>query len=301
MTGEPGHRDEQRGDEQRGEEPRGDELRGDEESSADPVEERIRGAYPGLTGQEQRAATTILEHLEDLATYSSADLSRLSGVSRPTLSRLYRRLGYQGFAELRAEARQARGVPLGPSRGIEAHLAQEARNIAHLGRLADGRLQAAVTSMMGATDLVIIGERNSYPVALHLREQLVQLRPRTRLLPLPGQTVAEDLVGMGPGDTVVLVGLRRRTRGFGALLEFCCQLRADVVLIADSSALRHSDAVNHYLPCSLSSSGPFSSYASAMSLVAMIANEASAMAGPQASRRVGLITDAYGRLGEIEE
>lgn len=279
----------------------GVDLAGDEESPASPVEERIRDAFSGLSGQEQRAATTILEHLDDLATYSSADLSRLSGVSRPTLSRLYRRLGYQGFAELRAEARAARGVPIGPSRGIEAHLAQESRNIAHLGRLADGRLQAAVTSMMGATDLVIIGERNSYPVALHLREQLIQLRPRTRLLPLPGQTLAEELVGVGPGDTVVLVGLRRRAGGFDALLKFCCELHADVVLIADNSALRHAETVNHFLPCSLSSSGPFSSYASAMSLVAMIANEASAMTGPQGSRRVGLITDGYDALGEIED
>ncbi|AXE39891.1 MurR/RpiR family transcriptional regulator [Acidipropionibacterium virtanenii] len=291
MTGEPG----------RSGELSQEERIGDDESSANPVEERIREAQSGLTGQERRAATTILEHLDDLATYSSADLSRLSGVSRPTLSRLYRRLGYQGFAELRAEARQARGVPLGPSRGIDAHLAQESRNIAHLGRLADGRLQAAVTSMMGATDLVIIGERNSYPVALHLREQLVQLRPRTRLLPVPGQTLAEDLVGMGPGDTVVLVGLRRRTSGFEALLRFCCELHADVVLIADNSALRHAGTVNHFLPCSLGSSGPFSSYASAMSLVAMIANEASAMTGPQGSRRVGLITDGYDALGEIED
>lgn len=266
---------------------------------ASPVEARIMATFPELTGQEQRAATTILEHLEDLATYSSADLSGMSGVSRPTLSRLYRRLGYRGFAELRHEARQA-GVPIGPSHGVEAHLSQESRNIAHLGRLADGRLQAAVTSIMGAADLVVIGHRNSYPVAMHLREQLVQLRPGTRLLPLPGQTVAEDMVGVGPGDTVVLVGLRRRTSGFDALLRLCVASRADVVLIADNSALRYADQVTHFLPCSLDSSGPFSSYATAMSLVALIANEASSIAGIQGERRVGLITDGYDDLDEIE-
>ncbi len=269
-------------------------------TGSSPVEARITAAFPELTGQERRAAATILEHLEDLATYSSADLSGLSGVSRPTLSRLYRRLGYRGFAELRNEARQAGGVPIGPSHGIEAHLSQETRNIAHLGRLADGRLQAAVTSIMGAADLVIIGHRNSYPVAMHLREQLVQLRPGTRLLPLPGQTVAEDMVGVGPGDTVVLVGLRRRTSGFDALLRLCVASRADVVLIADNSALRYADQVTHFLPCSLESSGPFSSYATAMSLVALIANEANAIAGAQSERRVGLITDGYDRLDEIE-
>ncbi|WP_201271202.1 MurR/RpiR family transcriptional regulator [Acidipropionibacterium jensenii] len=265
-----------------------------------PIEARITTAFPELTGQERRAATTILEHLDDLATYSSADLSELSGVSRPTLSRLYRRLGYGSFGELRDEARHAGGVPIGPSQGVEAHLAQETRTISHLGRLADGRLEAAVLSIMGAGDLVVIGYRNSYPVAMHLREQLAQLRPRTRLLPLPGQTVAEDMVGVGPGDTVVLVGLRRRTSGFDALLNLCVESRADIILIADNSALRYADRVTHLLPCSLDASGPFSSYAAAMSLVAMIANEASSIAGAQGERRVGLITEGYRQLDEIE-
>lgn len=269
-------------------------------TEANPIEARITTAFADLTAQERRAATTILEHLDDLAAYSSADLSALSGVSRPTLSRLYRQLGYRSFAEMRNEARHAGGVPIGPSQGVESHVSQETRNITKLGRLADGRLQAAATSIMGASDLVIIGYRNSYPVAMHLREQLVQLRPGSRLLPLPGQTVAEDMVGVGPGDTVILVGLRRRTDGFDALLRLCVASRADVVLIADNSALRYADQVTHFLPCSLDSSGPFSSYAAAMSLVAMIANQASAIAGPQGGRRVSMITDGYQQLDELE-
>lgn len=269
-------------------------------TEANPIEARITTAFADLTAQERRAATTILEHLDDLAAYSSADLSALSGVSRPTLSRLYRQLGYRSFAEMRNEARHAGGVPIGPSQGVESHVSQETRNITKLGRLADGRLQAAAISIMGASDLVIIGYRNSYPVAMHLREQLVQLRPGSRLLPLPGQTVAEDMVGVGPGDTVILVGLRRRTDGFDALLRLCVASRADVVLIADNSALRYADQVTHFLPCSLDSSGPFSSYAAAMSLVAMIANQASALAGPQGERRVSMITDGYHQLDELE-
>lgn len=265
-----------------------------------PVESRIASVYAELTGQESRAADTLLEHLDDLASYSSAELSALSGVSRPTLSRLYRRLGYESFAQLRSEARYDRGIPLGANQGIDAYIAQETRNLAQLARLSDGRLQASVRSMMGAADLVVIGERNSYPVALHLRQQLVQLRRGTHLLPLPGQTLGEDLVGVGPGDTVVLVGLRRRTSGFGRQLRQCVESRADVVLIADNSARRYEREVTHFLPCSLDSSGPFSTYASAMSLVAMIANEASVMVGAQGRRRVGLIAASYQELDEIE-
>lgn len=271
-----------------------------EHDVGNPIEARIASVYAELTGQERRAAETLLEHLDDLASYSSAELSSLSGVSRPTLSRLYRRLGYESFAHLRSEARNDRGIPLGTNQGVDAYVAQEKRNLTQLARLSDGRLQASVRSMMGAADLVIVGERSSYPVAMHLRQQLVQLRRGTHLLPLPGQTLGEDLVGVGPGDTVVLVGLRRRTSGFGRQLGQCVESRADVVLIADNSARRYEHNVTHFLPCSLESSGPFSSYASAMSLVAMIANEASALMGAQGRRRVGLIAASYQELGEIE-
>ncbi|MFT8394608.1 MurR/RpiR family transcriptional regulator [Propionibacterium sp.] len=265
-----------------------------------PIEARIAAVYPELTAQERRGTDTLLEHLDDLAIYSSAELSKLSGVSRPTLSRLYKRLGYESFAALRSEARRDRGIPLGPNHGVEAHIAQETRNIAQLARLADGRLQAAVRSIVSANDLFIIGERSSYPVALHLRQQLIQLRPKVHVLPLPGQTLGEDLVSIGPGDTVVLIGLRRRTSGFARLLRQCTHSRAETVLIADNTGRRYEPEVTHFLPCSLDASGPFNSYTAAMSLVAMVANEASTVVGVQGQRRVGLITTSYHDLNEIE-
>ncbi|GAA1745320.1 hypothetical protein [Kocuria aegyptia] len=97
------------------------------------IEQRIHAHYAGLSPQERRAADLILDHLDDLALYSSAELAQMSGVSRATLSRLYRHLGFESFTDLRETARTLRqqGVPLGPDADPELsqHLEQELKNL----------------------------------------------------------------------------------------------------------------------------------------------------------------------------
>ncbi|WP_284980923.1 hypothetical protein [Arthrobacter sp. efr-133-TYG-118] len=78
------------------------------------IDERIEQHYPNLGPQERKAADTILDHLGDLAVYNSAELSRLSGASKATVSRLFRRLGFTDFSEVKEHTRglRAAGVPL---------------------------------------------------------------------------------------------------------------------------------------------------------------------------------------------
>ena len=64
--------------------------------------------YAELSPQERRAAETLLEHLDDLATYRSAELAELAGVSKATMSRLFRSLGFADFDEVRDHLRALR-------------------------------------------------------------------------------------------------------------------------------------------------------------------------------------------------
>ena len=54
---------------------------------------RIRESFDSLTATEREAAQFILGHLTDVLVCNSVELSQLSGISQPTLSRLYRKLG----------------------------------------------------------------------------------------------------------------------------------------------------------------------------------------------------------------
>ena len=269
------------------------------------IEQRIHAHYAGLSPQEQRAADLILDHLDDLALYSSAELAQMSGVSRATLSRLYRHLGFESFTDLRETARTLRqqGVPLGPDADPELsqHLEQELKNLRKvLDPAGEDRPARAVRALADAGTVLVVGLRNSYPVALHLKQQLQQARDRVRLAPLPGQTLGEELVDVGEGDVVVLLGFRRRPRGFERLVEVCAATGARTVLIADSTARRHASAVDLWIECPLDGVGPFDSYAAAMSLVSVLADGVLAAAGPDGRRRVGRTAELYEELEELD-
>ena len=61
------------------------------------LDERLKGQYASLSPQEQRVADFIFDHFDDLISYNSAELAQLSGVSKATVSRLFKRLGYDKY------------------------------------------------------------------------------------------------------------------------------------------------------------------------------------------------------------
>jgi DNA-binding MurR/RpiR family transcriptional regulator len=268
------------------------------------IEARIQARYAGLSPQERRAADLILDRLDDLALYSSAELAEMSGVSPATLSRFYRRLGFESFTEVKELARGLRdqGVPLGPDTDPERaqHLDQEMKNLRRVFAGAEDRLSRMVSAIAEASTVLVVGLRNSYPVALHLKQQLQQARPGVRLAPLPGQTLSEELLDLGRRDVVVLVGFRRRPRGFGTLVETCAATGAQVLLLADGTARRHAGSADLWLECPLDSTGPFDSYATAMSVVAALADGVLSTAGSAGRRRVNRTAELYGRLEELD-
>jgi DNA-binding MurR/RpiR family transcriptional regulator len=274
------------------------------------IGQRIDGRYGELSPQEQRAADFILDHMSDLAVYNASELARLSGVSKATVSRLFRRLGFQDSAEVRDHARALRnvGAPLGgpgasagtPSR-LAAHAEAEQDNLRRLLlTLEDGRLDEAARLLQTAQNVVIVGLRNSYPLALHLRQQLVQARDNVRLAPLPAQSLGEDLAGLGPNDVVVLLGFRRRVAGFGDIVTAIRRRGVPLVLIADSSARTYSDQATHWLECPVDSVSAFDSYATAMSLVNLLATGVMGAQVRESRTRIAAITSVYEDLDELE-
>src|SRR4051812_33475547 len=209
------------------------------ERTDERIDERITQRYAVLSPQERRAAETLLEHLDDLATYRAAELAGLAGVSKATMSRLFRSLGFTDFDEVRDHLRSLRnaGEPRRvdgsgwPGGDLGAHLAAEGLALAHA--VGQGPVAQAVGLLAGAGRVLVVGWRNSYPVALHLREQLVHARPSVGVAPAPGQVVGEELADLGAGDVVVAVGFRRRPPAFGGFLAAARATDADVVMLAD--------------------------------------------------------------------
>jgi DNA-binding MurR/RpiR family transcriptional regulator len=264
------------------------------------IDRRIWAVYERLTPQERKAADVLIAHQADLATYRAAELAGLAGVSKATMSRLFRRLGFADFDDVRSHVRTLRSTgeprPTAPHPDRKALLGVERDAIA--AALANDDLAGAITAIAGARQVLVMGWRNSYPIALHARQQLTQARDRVRLAPAPGQTVSEELIDLAPGDVALVVGFRRRPSGFASVLSQAGSTGATVIVIADPTLrTRTADLV---LECPIQGSLAFDSYASAMSLISVLADGVLQARGAAGQSRVSSISDAYTALDEVE-
>lgn len=275
------------------------------------IDERLRGCYPELTPQEQRVADFIFDHIDDLMSYNSAELARLSGVSKATVSRLFKRLGYPSYRDMRDEVRTLRqsGMPLTDSRDavqgntlLSRHYKQEMANLTQWVNQLDGsQFSAVIAALSLARQVRLLGLRNSYPVALHLRQQLLQVREQVLMMPQPGQTLAEELVDLTPQDVVVFVAFRRRPRGARAILTQLQQMNVPVLLICEPQAQSLIPLARWHLSASLDSVSAFDSYSAAMSLANLISNALLHEMLTSGRQRIHQITDLYQDLDELEQ
>ncbi|WP_224104202.1 MurR/RpiR family transcriptional regulator [Vreelandella aquamarina] len=278
-------------------------------SSMPHIGQRITRQFAELSAQEQRVATFILDHFDDLATFSAADLARSTGVSKSTVSRLFRRLGFENFQVVKQHARQLRslGVPLvtGSERPDEAHfkrhLAREHDNLRQtFASVAPEHFEAVVNALDHAGRIVLIGFRNSYPLAVHFRQQLIQARDHVSLAPQPNQSLAEELVSLGEKDVVVLFGFRRRPAVFNTLLATLAAKECRVLLFGDATARAHAPRVDWWLECPLDTVSAFDSYASAMSLISLLSNSLLHQRLAEGRARIHAIGELYQDIDELE-
>ncbi|WP_411698319.1 MurR/RpiR family transcriptional regulator, partial [Conyzicola sp.] len=191
---------------------------------------------------------------------------------------------------------RASGTPLASDAptSYTQHLDRELANLRSV--LAGLDLTPAASLIAGARRVLVVGFRNSYPMALHLRQQLAQARDGVQLAPLPGQSIGEELAALGADDVVVLVGFRRRPRGFSRVLALVESSEARSVLLTDAPRLG-ADIV---IECPVDSVTAFDSYAAAASVISLLAAGVLAADLAAGRSRIATIGDAYRELDELE-
>ncbi len=267
---------------------------------------RIRDAYDALPVGERKLAELILEMRGDLAAYSATELASRAGVSKATGARLVRRLGYGGFHEMRQQARNSfqNGSPLAElssRQGLEGTLAQHlGHDIACLTRTIEtipaAHAQTAVDILARAQRVIVVGFRNSYPLAFYARELLVQVRQQVVLLPISGQTVSEELSDLEPDDAILAFGFRRRPPALRRILSIAAVAKARTVLLGDSSLGEMGKTVDVVVRCFSRGARLFDSYVAAMSLVNYLGSGVAAALGQPAQerlRRIELLHDEF--------
>jgi len=280
--------------------------RGPEADGDRDLELLIEAAYGAMGPVEKHLAGVVLDHLGDLATYNAVELASMSGASKATVSRFFRRLGFETYTEARHSARSLRaaGVPVAGrvADTLAAHAATARDNLARaVGGLDAAGLAQVADLLAEAEQVVVVGFRNSYAVALHLREQLLQARPRVALVPQPGQSVGEELAQLGPRDAAVCVGFRRRPAGFATVVDVLLDAGVPTVLLVDPGARRHVPRATHRVEVPVDGCGAFDDYGAAMTTVCALADAVLDRVGRPGRERIAALAESYRSSAELEE
>lgn len=269
--------------------------------NSNSLTERITQHYPKLTESSRRVADYLQLNSEKILMLSTAEIAEVCSVSKASVSRFIRQLGYPDHQALRNElmAERDSGVPLLTTDIDNSIFQQELKSLEQLeAQLNEMDLSALIAEISRAKRVKIIGYRNSYPVAMHFRQQLMQCRQSVDLLPLPGQSLGEELIDIEAEDLVIVIGIRRRMSNFATLLKQLAGL--PVLLITDQSGQKYSGDVSQILTCHMNNSTPLDSYAVPMSLVSYLVNQVYRYLDNEASLRSKKISNHYSLLGELE-
>lgn len=266
-----------------------------------PFVKRIESHYEQLSPNARRIANYLQQNPLDVLNTSVAEIADITQTSKATVSRFFRQLGYDSHQDVKKELRtlRAAGYPLPMSNTDNNYVNQEMERISQTwDTIKTQDIDCLVDSIVSASRITLIGYRNSYPVALHFRQQLLQLRDKVRILPQPGQSIGEEIQDLSKDELVIIVGFRRRPKIVGQLVNKL--QNSNVVLLADPSAQIYRSKVSQLLICQLGQELPLDSYAAPMSVISVICNAVMTKLKSSSTGRIKAISSLYQELEELE-
>ncbi|MDK2927420.1 MAG: hypothetical protein PWR31_1110 [Bacillota bacterium] len=225
---------------------------------------RLKEKCRELTPAQRRVADYLLEHLEEVAYTSAAQLGRQAGVSESSVLRLLSRLGYDGFATFQKSVQKNLTTPITLERfnrsasgaGAEGPAWEKSFTLdmdnlhAALAQITPADFERAAGYLAAARQVYVIGLRSSYAAAYFLAFTLNAVRGNARCLTPGVGDLAEGLRAIGPEDVVLGIAFPRYTRDTVRVLEFARTRGARVIALTDgvSSPLAPLADVVFFLP-----------------------------------------------------
>lgn len=217
-----------------------------------PLADEIVGAFDALPLQLQAAARYVLDRPHDVALLSMREQARQAGVQPATMTRLAKRLGHDGYDEVRALYAEAmRGEVSGFAGKAGAQVARQklrgdralaadmlaalGAQVAWLGEPGSlDALAAAATSIAASRRVYCLGLRSSHAIAWHLHYILSMIGEKSVLLEGVGGTGGDRLGRAGPQDVLVAVSVRPYTRQTVELARYASSRGVPVIALTDS-------------------------------------------------------------------
>jgi DNA-binding MurR/RpiR family transcriptional regulator len=205
------------------------------------LEIRLAEARGNLSGNDERIAAFLREHLDELAFHTAESLAQGAGVSAAAVVRFSRRLGYSSFRELRERARNqlqsTHAEATSPLETMPTTLARKAqRDIASLEllpRLLEESLTAAARIIADAPATWFLANRETYGLAVYAYRLLHHALARVNLV---DPSFPDPLRDLTQEDAVVACTFRPYARETLELVAHARSASAQIILVTDGLA-----------------------------------------------------------------
>jgi len=270
---------------------------------------RVRESLPDLYPAERRLGEFLCDFPGELASYNAQELAKLAKVSKATVSRFVRRLGFDNYEQARRLARKESqtGSRLFLSQSSSKHdtewlaadIEQGMENLARtFNRISEVHFDKLACQLLAARKVWVIGFRSSFCFATYLQWQLMQVIENIVVIPRGGETLGEHLAGVAKNDCVIVFALRRRMTIIKAIMDVLVGTGADIVYITDEGAEQRHDVSWHFR-CQTLSSGPLFNHVSVMALCHQIITRAIVLADVDGRTRLRRIESLNERFDEF--
>lgn len=270
---------------------------------------RVRSALPTLHPAERRLGEFVCDFPGELASYDAQELAKFANVSKATVSRFVRRLGYESYEAARKHVREEQStgsrlfLPSSDSRMEEQSLTSNLElGKANLDRtfatITQAEIDSVAQTILSARKTWVIGFRASHPFADYLRWQLTQVIEHVISLPGGGETLGEQLVNFTPDDCVILFGLRRRVALTEQLLAHAKECGTKLLYITDEGVDAEPNATWHFR-CHTLATGPLFNHTTVMALCHLLVMRTIELAGEASRSRLRRIETLNDRFEEL--
>ncbi len=225
--------------------------------------DNVRKLYGGLTNTQKQVADFMLEHPDVIAFKRLEELSMMIGVSTTSVIRFARSIGYKGYADMQQDIQQSIvGKASLPDRLIDAvkstkqdqllidSFKRDIDNIAStLHLLSENDLAKAVSSIIAAQNIYVLGTRGNFSVAHYLGYRLSQIKRGVHLVSGLSMDYPEEIASIRRGDVCIAFLTPRYSRMTANLVAWMKKRGVMIILFTKEG----SNEINLYgdiiLPC----------------------------------------------------
>src|SRR5271167_3365498 len=228
-----------------------------------PLADRIIKAFDTMSGQLQAGARYVLERPRDVALLSMREQARQAGVQPATMTRLAKRLGMDGYDDVRelyAAAVRDGGLGFAGKAGVQVisqklkgdkalaadMLKSMAKQIEQLATPANlERVVIAAKVLASARRIYCLGLRSSHSIAWHLHYVLTLVGDRSVNIDGIGATGPDALARASSRDVLLVASVLPYTRLTVELAEYAVERGMAVVAITDSEVAPLAQLAQH--------------------------------------------------------